>query len=638
MSRSYVAAWTEADSWGEKLTVLERDTSGTLFRLTKRAPHYFYVDAEECKKHPQLSDAQEEVYETLFGRQVRRMNFPSRSHFKRAKEFCTQNRIFICESDFAPIKRMLMDDYYNNPVPTVNYAFLDIEVDYRSPANAKPGQQSGFAGPTNPYAVINAVTVFQSWSKKMVTVAIPPSIGGKQWHTLVDDPHEFIVREMNELIKMKQLKPETDFLLELVETEEQLIARMIELIADADIISGWNSEFYDIPYICERMLILGGEHLMSKIDWYCHNAPLPEKKMTNRFGSEEPTYRLGGRCHLDYLALFKKFTFEGRTSYALGNILQEEVGLGKLDFIGTLEQLYNGTCVPHLIDGWKKLPDSFDRLLYERSKLIEKTGDSTEELDLEILGRSFARFCLYNRRDVGGLVDLDSKFRFIALANQMAHENTVLFEAVLGTVAYVETGITNHAHNVLNKIVHDKKITESEKVEGAIVMNPFVGLHEWVGSVDINSLYPNTIRSLNISPEMIVGQFEHIYGLPTEHAWQCIRNKTEDRLTLILENGEQIVHTAAEWRQLLIENKMAVSAFGTVFDQSNGEGVVAHILGHWYSERKRLQAEKKKWGKEVEKLKSELGVVVEAEMLKLLTDEHVHDEMDDLEESSVVEE
>ena len=628
MSRSYVAAWTEADSWGERLTVLERDSEGVLFRVTKRAPHYFYADAEACKEYDELSSADSEVQETLFGNQVRKLNFPSRSHFKRAKEFCLQKRIFTCETDFAPLRRMLMDDYYNVKVPTVNYAFLDIEVDYRSPANAKPGEKSGFAGPTNPYAVINAVTVYQSWSKKMVTVAIPPSIDGKQWHTLVDDPLAFIEKEMRELIKMKQLKEETDFIVELVETEDQLIRRMVELIADSDIISGWNSEFYDIPYICERMLLLGGEHLLSKIDWYSHNAPLPEKKMTNRFGSEEPTYRLGGRCHLDYLALFKKFTFEGRTSYALGNILQEEVGLGKLDFIGTLEQLYNGTCVPHMIDGWKKLPDSFDRLLYERAKLIEKTGDSTPEMDLEVLGRSFARFCLYNRRDVGGLVDLDAKFKFIALANQMAHENTVLFEAVLGTVAYVETGITNHAHNVLKKIVHDKKITESEKVEGAIVMNPFVGLHRWVGSVDINSLYPNTIRSLNISPEMIIGQFEHIYGLPTEFPWNCIRHSTDDKLTLILESGEQIVHTGAEWRQLLLENKMAVSAFGTVFDQSRGEGVVPDILGFWYSERKRLQAEKKKWGNEIERLRNELGQVVDAETLKLLqSDDEDPDEM-----------
>jgi DNA polymerase elongation subunit (family B) len=144
----------------------------------------------------------------------------------------------------------------------------------------------------------------------------------------------------------------------------------------------------------------------------------------------------------------------------------------------------------------------------------------------------------------------------------------------------------------LNKIVHDKTIKEHDKVEGAIVLTPKIGLHEWVGSVDINSLYPNVIRSLNISPEKIIGQF-----CSKEEAWSDIRSSSDRRHTLILESGEQHSATGAEWSALLEEHKWAVSAYGTVFDQSSGNGVIADILQYWYSERKRLQAEKKKWGK-----------------------------------------
>jgi DNA polymerase elongation subunit (family B) len=130
-------------------------------------------------------------------------------------------------------------------------------------------------------------------------------------------------------------------------------------------------------------------------------------------------------------------------------------------------------------------------------------------------------------------------------------------------------------------------------------------LHEWVGSVDINSLYPNVIRSLNISPETIIGQFSNYIE---EHDWMQIKNRTDERITLILESGEQVIKTAAEWSDELKENKWAVSAYGTVFDQSRGRGVIPDILGYWYTERKRLQAEKKKWGKEVKSLRQSLGI------------------------------
>jgi DNA polymerase elongation subunit (family B) len=222
----------------------------------------------------------------------------------------------------------------------------------------------------------------------------------------------------------------------------------------------------------------------------------------------------------------------------------------------------------------------------------DEIDNELRRLDKEIITESFATFVAYNFRDVDGLVQLDEKFKFIALANQMAHESTVDFQAVLGTVSYVETAIINHAHNVLNKIVHDKNISDHDKVEGAIVMTPKIGLHEWVGSVDINSLYPNTIRSLNISPEMIIGQFT-----AQEEAWRDIWKGNKNRHTLITESGEQHICTASEWKIILEDRSWAISAYGTVFDQSHGRGVVADILGFWYSERKRLQAEKKRFTK-----------------------------------------
>jgi DNA polymerase elongation subunit (family B) len=538
--RNYVAAWYD---WGDdKVIVLERDGNGVLFRKKYNAPYYFYVPDENG------------TYLSIFGDKLIRAEFSSREEYEAARQHFPHK----FESDFRPLQRVLMDYYYDKPSPRINYAFLDIEVDY--------SQKIGFAGPMNPYAVINAVTIYQSWTGRYLTAVIPPTVDGVLWTEISGNNADAIYSEIDSLIAAGQLRADVRPEITICKDELELLTFMLDAIQEADIISGWNSEFFDIPYICERLLLAGGESLMARIEHQGLRAP--KKEMVNRFGSEEPVYKFRGRSHLDYMRLFQKFTFEGRVSYALGNILQEEVGVGKLEYEGSLEQLYHN---------------------------------------------DFATFVAYNFRDVDGLVQLDSKFKFIALANQMAHENTVVFDAVLGTVSYVETGITNHAHYKLNRIVHDKVITENEKVEGAIVLTPKKGLHEWVGSVDINSLYPNVIRSLNISPEKIIGQFTD-----KEEAWRDIRDGGRRRHTLILESGEQHIATGAEWKAALSENRWAVSAYGTVFDHACGNGVVADILQFWYSERKRLQAEKKKWGKEVIKLKQELGIELSAECIEIL--------------------
>jgi DNA polymerase elongation subunit (family B) len=510
--RNYVAAWVDWNT--DKIVVIERDTEGKTFRKRYNPPYYFYIPAE--------SEAEAE-YTSIFGDALVRAEFETRDEYEYAKK-TFKNRF---ESDITPLKRVLMDTYYNRKSPIVNYAFFDIEVDY--------AQKIGFAGPKNPYAPINAVTTYQSWTGKYITRIVAPE-GCRVFQAN-------IISKIEELIKAGNLRdgiiPEIIFCAD----ELELLTGFFDDIEAADIISGWNSEFFDVPYIAERAQLAGGQALLARLEHI--GVGCPKKEMVNRFGTEEPIYKFRGRSHLDYMRLFKKFTFEGRVSYSLGNILDEEVGVGKLEYDGTLEELYYN---------------------------------------------DFATFVAYNFRDVDGIVQLNEKFKFIALANQIAHENTVLFDAVLGTVSYVETGITNHAHYVLNKIVHDKIITEHDKVEGAIVLTPTPGLYEYIGSVDINSLYPNIIRSLNISPEMIVGQFT-----AQEEAWNDIRAGNDKRLTLILESSEQHVASAAEWKAVLQEQKWAVSAFGTVFDQGRGKGVVADILGFWYAERKRLQAEQKKY-------------------------------------------
>ena len=515
---NYVGAVYDWDS--DKVLVWERPVEGGERQLrTWPAEHYFYAPSEQG------------TYRSIYGYNLEKLVFDNDNELKAAARQVVWGRH---ESDIPPLFKCLMNRYYDRTTPIVHYAFIDIEVNYSS--------KIGFAGPQNPYGIINAVTVYQSWTKKYVTLVVSPIVNGVRWSGTVEDLH----RRHDELVAEGKLRKEQVTEFRICQTEGELITQMLELIQDADIISGWNSEFFDLPYIVKRVELVLPRLLQKLCFPGCRK---PKERMVERFGSPELAYTLYGRTHLDYLDLFKKFTFEGRESFALGNILQEEVGLSKIHYEGTLEQLYHN---------------------------------------------DFPTFCCYNFRDVSGMVDLDEKFKFIQLVNQMAHENTCLFENILGTVRYVETGIANRAHYVHNLIVPDKAMNhDGEKVEGALVLNPKIGLHEWIGSVDINSLYPSVIRALNISPEKFRGQFEN-----GEEDWRGIMVDRDDKLHVMRQDdGDYFEATGSQWREIIADQKWVITAYGTVFDESGEQGIVADTLTYWFAERKRLQAEKKKYAK-----------------------------------------
>lgn len=215
------------------------------------------------------------------------------------------------------------------------------------------------------------------------------------------------------------------------------------------------------------------------------------------------------------------------------------------------------------------------------------------QVDQETKQHSFVLFNTYNARDVEVLVHLDRKFKLMQLVNQMAHENTVPYLAVLGTVRYVETGVINRAKNVHNLVCTNKMvITEkNEKVEGAIVMTPQAGLHKFLASVDLTSLYPSTDRAMNMSGETFVGQFAE-----EELAWAGIRAKDSNLWTLNFDDHTSFALSGSEWWQYLRDENFAVSAFGTVFDQ-NKPGMLSDTLTFWFEERKLLQAKKKHFAK-----------------------------------------
>ena len=231
----------------------------------------------------------------------------------------------------------------------------------------------------------------------------------------------------------------------------------------------------------------------------------------------------------------------------------------------------------------------------------------------QLYNQNWRTFIEYNRQDVNGLRELDRKLRFLDLANTLAHENTVLLPTTMGAVAVTEQAIINEAHE-RGMVVPNRKqrLTDDDtQAAGAYVAYPKKGMHDWIGSIDINSLYPSAIRALNMGPETIVAQLRPIMtdrlikermnrGDSFAAAWEGLFGSLEytavmeqqrgTEITIDWNNGEESVHSAAEiWRMIFDSNRpWMLSANGTIFTYET-EAVIPGLLKRWYAERKDMQ-------------------------------------------------
>ena len=477
-------------------------------------------------------------FQSIFGTPVSRFSTRNSKEFR--KEVRMQSNKQLYESDINPIFRCLEENYKGQDGPRLNVAFFDIEVDF--------DPERGFSPPADPFNAITAISVYLQWLNQMVTLVMPP----------------------------KHMSPATardiagDFENTIVfETEEDLLNTFLDLIEDADALSGWNSEGFDIPYTVNRVT-----RVLSKDDTrrFCLWNQYPKKRTFERFGAENETYDLIGRVHMDYMQLYRKYTYEERHSYSLDAIAEYELGETKTVFEGTLDQLYN---------------------------------------------QNFKTFIEYNRQDTMILAKLDKKLKFLDLANTLAHENTVLLQTTMGAVAVTEQAIINEAHE-RGMVVPNRKerySDEDTQAAGAYVAYPKKGIHEYIGSIDINSLYPSAIRALNMGPETIVGQLRPTMtnryirdkmnsGSSFAAAWEGVFASLEYTAVMNLEKGTEItidwqggdesVHSAAEvWHMIFDSNQpWMVSANGTIFTYEK-EGVIPGLLKRWYAERKEMQAKLK---------------------------------------------
>ena len=422
----------------------------------------------------------------------------------------------IYESDINPETRTLIDLYFETDEPSIGHRelFIDIEVN----------TEGGFSSADD------------AW-QPMTSIAFHDRVGNQSVAIIVD--------------AKKTLKPYTDsnLILEVVQTEHELITRFLAHYQEIrpTIITGWNIDFFDIPYLYNRITKVAGKQFADSL------SPINEVI----YLQHRNRYRIMGVSCLDYMALYKLFTYSEEVSYSLDAISKKELGKGKIEYEGTLDHLY-------------------------------KTDPE--------------KFIAYNINDVILVLELDEKLKFLSLARGICHKGHVPYEDVYFTTRYLDGACVTYMKRLgiiaPNRKLRDHSQTAEEEATsnefaGAYVKDPIPGLYEWVFDEDMASLYPSIIRTLNISPETKVGRVEN---------WDAVKNdfwtdSFSNANAKIKSGAKHVMIPIVEFRQWLLDNKFTVSSIGVVYDYSKG-GLIPSILETWMGEREEYRGLAKKYGKE----------------------------------------
>lgn len=308
--------------------------------------------------------------------------------------------------------------------------------------------------------------------------------------------------------------------------EQALLRTFVDLLNSPrfspDVITGWNVEFFDIPYLINRIMRVLGDAWARKISPWGF---LQERKI-ELMGKEVQIYIPVGITVLDYLQLYKKFAYTQQESYKLDHVAQEELGERKLEFEGTLAEL--------------------------------EVND-------------YQKYVEYNIHDVRLIYKLDDKLKLIELVYAMAYDAGVNYQDTFTTVGLWDVIIHNHLMKTKTVIHQFKKAERDEPILGGYVKDPVPGMYKWVVSLDLNSLYPHIIMQYNISPETYLG------WVPEEG--ECENKEQAEARVIRALNGQM-----NQYRDYMDDRNVVISANMCMFSREK-QGFLPALMQKMYNDR-----------------------------------------------------
>jgi DNA polymerase elongation subunit (family B) len=423
----------------------------------------------------------------------------------------------LFESDVPETTRMLVD-IYDNDLPSKGHVVLtfDIEVEM-------------ITGLPSTREAQNEITAIAS-------------------HDSVTKVYDVFVLDKDRKVKNNAKNFNKDgrkVNVHIFDNEKNLLLAFLNYYQEIDptILTGWNIDFFDIPYLYNRIKNVCGEGHAKRLSrigeafW----SPYREK------------FSFGGVSILDYINLYKTYTYSLEASYTLNYIATKELGRGKIEYEGSLDDLF--------------------------------------ENDLE-------KFIEYNIVDVELVVAMDAKLQFIELCRAVCHAGFVPYEDYIysskwlegACLGYLKTKglIATNKPKDRRERMQALKDNNQEKFIGAYVKEPIVGKYDWIYDLDLTSLYPSIIMTLNISPETKVGKIEgwdaeaNIKGLDTTYK-------------LVGKDGDEYSYTTQELKEVIKDSNLGVAANGVLYTQDK-PGLIADILNNWFDKRVEFRKLEKKFG------------------------------------------
>ena len=377
-----------------------------------------------------IPSQQETEYHNIYGSPVGRVDFNSIGEAREFQKKYENVENFAVYGMNKFIYPYIYDEYINGKdvdydLNVISNVFIDIETSLVGPN----GESLGFpdvAAADNPITLITIGKNNQYWT-----------FGTYPFNN--NDPEVTYV---------------------LCNSEREVLENFIKTweLLDPDCVSGWNTEFFDVPYLINRITnVLGNSWAERMSPWskIIHNT-------VEIMGKEQQASYPLGVNNMDYMQLYKKFSQDKQESYSLNHIAQEELGEKKLEYDGTLAELE--------VNDWQTYVE-------------------------------------YNIHDVKLVVRLDAKLKFIDLAATIAYIAGATYQDAMATVSIWDALIHRYLMQrnvVVNPFVHT---SPTRDIVGGYVKDPQLGMHDWNASFDLRALYPSLIMAFNISPETYAGKY-----------------------------------------------------------------------------------------------------------------------------------
>lgn len=479
------------------------------------------------------------------------------SSFERSEWIKTSLNTPLYEK-LSPEKQYLLNKYYGMERSEefikhkLRVFYLDIEVEI----------DGKFPEPEYAEYPINVISIYDTQSNTIYAWTYKSDI----FDVLTDERIKEIKKEVND-----EYQKDVDVKVFRFENEIYLIEDFLKYWESnfPDVVTGWNIDNFDIKYIINRIMRImpeGSERRLSPISWHKNSIRITKGQVNKQM---TVSYHIMGISICDYINLYKKFIPKSQQSFKLDYIANMETGKGKLDY-------------------------------------YEMGYESMEEF----MRKDFATFVKYNIIDSALVKMIDDERHFIELMRRICNMGLCPYEEIFKSIPYVLGSLVIEARNqgvlfLTDANRSEDKKFESEGFEGAYVFPTQAGYYKnGIASFDFNSLYPNVIMSVNISPETLVGKVVSEIG---EQTTDVIIRRTNDSM----------IRITKEQFDKLLEEKCSIAANNTLFIKPAVKfGILPSFLDKLYSSRVAIKKECKKnkqkakdLGEEIKKLEAELALL-----------------------------